>query len=329
VERGQVTLDEDISRILPELKNPQIVELDEKAEHGYTLRPAKGFVTLRQLITHTSGVGYPWMNETLTAWRKHVGPSQEELRGKVITTFTTPLLFEPGEGWVYGGGLDWAGIMAVRLNGSKTLGNYVEEHIFKPLGMTSTTFDIDTRPDIEERLVQTSRREEDGTLVVHGEPVFLMKVEEHSGGGGLWSSVPDYIKVLGDLLKDKPKLLKKETIEELMFKPQIKSGNPALQSLVDARSATAANAVAADSGINYGLGGMLLTKDAEVTGLPKDTLSWGGLPNLKWFCNRKLGVAGMYASQVLPPGDPQSIELSSAFSKEIVRLARQRQTNGA
>lgn len=257
-----------------------------------------------------------------------MGPPMEELQGKVTETFTAPLLFEPGEGWAYGGGLDWAGIMAVRLSGSKTLGVYMEEHVFKPLGMTSTTFDIDTRPDIEERLVPTSRREEDGTLVVHGEPVFLMKVLEHAGGAGLWSSVPDYIKVLGDLLKDEPKLLKKETVEELMFQPQINPGSPALKSLVNARMATSANAVAADdAGINYGLGGMLLTKDAEMTGLPKGTLSWGGLPNLKWFVHRGLGVAGMYASQVLPPGDPLSIDLSSAFSKEVIRLAKQRQAN--
>jgi hypothetical protein len=66
------------------------------------------------------------------------------------------------------------------------------------------------------------------------------------------------------------------------------------------------------------LGGMVLIKASPV--LPEGTLSWGGLPNLKWFLNRKHGVAAIYASQVLPSGDKLSIDLSNAFFSEVMRL---------
>lgn len=100
VEKGLVDIDEDISRILPELKNPQIITADDTHEDGYVLTTAKNKVTLRQLLTHTSGVGYGFMSPLITNWRNKVGPSQEEISGLVAKTYDAPLLFEPGEGWV-------------------------------------------------------------------------------------------------------------------------------------------------------------------------------------------------------------------------------------
>ncbi|KAF2421506.1 beta-lactamase/transpeptidase-like protein [Tothia fuscella] len=324
VEEGLVDLDEDISRILPELGDQTVIAPDDDAPDGFTLTPAKNKVTLRLLLTHTSGVGYEWMNPTLQKWRAKHGPSADKLQGKVAANYSTPLLFEPGTSWLYGGGIDWAGVMVERLNDGQTLGSYMEEHIWKPLGLNSTTFHLNKHPDIKSRLVPAAMRTEDGGLEESPAAVWLEDVDEHSGGGGLWSSVTDYIKVLADLVKPEPTLLKKETVETLLAAPQIPPNSSALEPLVGARGgAVAANAAAvSEPGINYGLGGMMITKDMEV--LPKGTLSWGGLPNLKWFLNREHGVAAMYASQVLPPGDEKSIELSNAFFKEVMRLTKEK-----
>jgi CubicO group peptidase (beta-lactamase class C family) len=243
-EKGLVDLDEPISRILPELENPDLITADEAAPDGFTLSKAQNKVTLRLLLTHTSGVGYEFMNPTLRAWRKKYGPEPEKLRGKVATAYNTPLLFEPGTRWMYGSGIDWAGIMVERLTG-QTLGAYMEEHIFKPLGLTSTTFHVDQREDIKSRLVPAAKRGEDGKLTDNGGPPFSQTMEEHSGGGGLWGSATDYIKVLADLISPKPTLLKVETIETLLAAPQIPSDSPAVKALVSARSgAVAANAAA-------------------------------------------------------------------------------------
>jgi CubicO group peptidase (beta-lactamase class C family) len=321
VEQGLINLDEDVSRVIPEMKNPSIVRLDDSVERGFTLSPAKGYITLRQLLTHTSGVGYAFLDEPIMTWRQAVGPELTELWAKVVETYTAPLLFEPGTGWAYGGGIDWAGVIVHRLSG-KPLDVYMADHVFKPLSMTNSTFQLDSRPDMEERVVTCSKRLEDGTLVENDGPVWLHSVQEPAGGSGLWSSVPDYMKILHDLIRPESKLLKQETIDNMLSAPQIPFSSPALEQLVSSRTATEANAKAENAGINYALGGMALTAESE--GLPKGTLRWGGLPNLKWFANREHGVAALYASQLLPFGDKKSVDLSTEFFKEVMRLAKVR-----
>jgi len=83
--------------------------------------------------------------------------------------------------------------------------------------------------------------------------------------------------------------------------------------------AVAANSNVADFAMNYGLGGMVLTKGTEFQ--PKGTLSWGGLPNLKWFVHPDKQIAGLYATQVMPAGDAKNNEFSQVYFKEVARLA--------
>jgi CubicO group peptidase (beta-lactamase class C family) len=103
VERGQVTLDEPLGKHLPELADPQVVALDESAPGGFTLRPAKNPITLRTLLTHTSGIAYEWGDPRLAAWRKAQPEVPAEKKGLMHVVYNIPLLFDPGEGWVYGG----------------------------------------------------------------------------------------------------------------------------------------------------------------------------------------------------------------------------------
>lgn len=325
VEQGKVDLDEDITRIVPEMKDFQILVEDQNEKIGYTLKPRKNTITLRQLLSHTSGVGYEFMSPLIMAWRAQNGPSQEELAGKVLLPYSTPLLFEPGEGWAYGAGIDFAGITVERLSGLR-LGDYFKEHIFKPLGMDSTTFMIDQRPDIKARVMPCARREADGSLSHSDSNGWPEKMIEDCGGGGLWSSVTDYTKVLADLIAPQPKLLKVETIDKILAAPQMGPGHLGHKSLGDARGgAVAANAAAVGDAppINYGCGGMVITSDTDI--LPGGTLTWGGLPNLKWFIHRELGVGALYATQILPHGDAKSIELSNEYFKEVIRLHKEKQ----
>ena len=325
VEQGKVELDEDITRIIPEMKDFQILVEDKNEKIGYTLKPRKNTITLRQLLSHTSGVGYEFMSPLIMAWRAQNGPPHAELAGKVLLPYSTPLLFEPGEGWTYGAGIDFAGIMVERLNGGQRLGDYMAEHIFKPLGMESTTFAIDKRPDIKTRVMPCSRREADGKLSHSESSGWPEKMEEDCGGGGLWSSASDYVKVLADLIAPKPTLLKVDTINNLLAAPQMGDGHPGHKNLADARGgAVAANAAAISEAppINYGCGGMVITNDTDI--LPGGSLSWGGLPNLKWFINRDLGLGAIYATQILPHGDEKSIELSNEFFREVLRLHKEK-----
>ena len=153
VERGEITLDEDVARVVPELAHPKVVSLDAAEKDGFKLTPADKPITLRMLLTHSSGLAYEWGAPELVAWRKVQPPVPAERKGKTVEVHGLPLMFQPGEGWVYGGGLDWAGEIVGRLHGT-TLGGYMQEHIFGPLGMDGTTFELDKRPDLKARLVR-------------------------------------------------------------------------------------------------------------------------------------------------------------------------------
>lgn len=204
-----------------------------------------------------------------------------------------------------------------RLN-KTSLEEYFQKNIFEPLGMTSTTFRLEKHPEIKERLVNTAERTEDGGLKEAKKP-WPDYAPEDCAGGGLYSSVPDYIKVLGDLIKDEPTLLKRETVEREMFVPQLPKGSNAHNGLLASTDILAAmtGATKTPEGVNWGLGGMYMGED--VGAFKKGTLTWGGYPNLTWFMHRDQGIAGIYASQVIPPGDPKSTRLSQQWMTEMFR----------
>jgi CubicO group peptidase (beta-lactamase class C family) len=112
VKRGQICLNNPVDEILPELARPQItqavVSSDDggAASQGFSLVSAKSTITLRQLLTHTSGLGYDFVYLELMAWRASRGEEPLSLSGQLVKAYSTPLLFEPGEGWAYGGGIN-------------------------------------------------------------------------------------------------------------------------------------------------------------------------------------------------------------------------------
>ncbi|KAJ0423117.1 beta-lactamase/transpeptidase-like protein [Aspergillus carlsbadensis] len=312
VERGQVTLDEPVQRILPELASPQIIEAQTtagkgKVSEGFSLRPAVKKITLRHLLCHTSGISYDMFHPLLMSWRSSRHEAPLGLTGKVAEAYTLPLLFEPGDGWSYGGGIDWAGELVARLNGV-SLEEYCQTHIFGPLALVSTTFRLANRPDVKERLVDTSERSADGTLKPSVRP-WPDEAPEDCAGGSLYSSSDDYVKLLADLLSDHPRVLAEATVES-MFAPQLEGESRGIKDLEAATIFTAMTGITGSKGgINWGLGGL------------KGSLVWGGLPNLIWFANREQGIAAFYASQVLPPGDPHSGRLANGFMEEVWRIA--------
>ena len=77
------------------------------------------------MLTHSSGKGYAEFNPSLMQWRKTRGEELLHFCGEVIRGYQMPLLFEPGEGWVYSVAIDWAGLMVERVNGGVKLGEYM------------------------------------------------------------------------------------------------------------------------------------------------------------------------------------------------------------
>jgi len=204
----------------------------------------------------------------------------------------------PGTGWEYSPGMDWAGVVVERLS-SQRLEEYMSENIFKPLGMNSTTFRINDRADVKEKLISPVTREAAENAFPPGK---LKPLKEYrstgafpydAGGGGLHLPPSDYAKLLQALLKNDGTLLKPETVE-LLFKPQL---SPELvKSFVDNAKGKPTAALRAgfstsileadetevdfDSAVNWAFGGLLTVKDVPGR-RKKGSLAWTGLPNLQ------------------------------------------------
>lgn len=227
VEDGLIGLDDAVDGILPELQEPQIIT--PKPDGSFKLTRAKSKITLRHLVTHTSGLSYDAMHPVLIAWRESRGEGPQVMSGKLPEAYSLPLLFEPGSGWVYGAGLDWAGMLVERLHRTK-LAAYMQKRLFNPLDLDRSTFRPATRPDVMASLAQMWRRSDTGELVPISSP-YPLNARNDSGGMGLVTSTSDFVAILQDLLKEKPVLLKKESVEE-MFLPQFDSGTPQQKGLL-------------------------------------------------------------------------------------------------
>lgn len=190
-------------------------------------------------------------------------------------------------------GLDWAGLLVGRLNNT-SLEEYVDEHIAKPLGITSFTWKLAEKSEVRQKLMNMTTRTEEGALV-DGPTPFWPDPEEGAGGAGLFSNVHDYTRVLSDLLKETPTLLKHETVD-LLFTPQFEPNSGALKGLyTNAEFTWRFNTGSSIEGVkgNHALGGFINVEDIKRDDFekPKNTLTWSGLPNLLWNVNREKGVA--------------------------------------
>ena len=192
-EKGLFKMWDPVSAYLPGFKNPTVAE--EKEDGSYELVPAKGEVTMRQLFTMTSGVPYAGTDTAAARIQKEKGDEyQASHQGLIPDTRTycdlvgqLPLAFEPGERWMYGFSIDVLGAVIEVLSG-QTLGAYLKEHVFDPLGMKDTGFYVP--PEKMDRVATLYQIRDGmkpaGRQIPNAKPLF------ESGGGGLFSTVEDY-----------------------------------------------------------------------------------------------------------------------------------------
>lgn len=320
VERGLIDLNDPIDKILLKLASQPI--LNQREDGSLETLPAKRLITLRNLLTHSSGATYDWIDPQLTACRISRSETPRIVEdGNIAKGYAYPRAYEAGQGWAHSGGLDWASLLVARLTNTCFEG-YVGENIAKPLGITSFTWHRTRKPEVAQKLMTMTTRLEDGALINSTTPFWPDPVAE-GGGAGMYTNVHDYTRVLSDLLKTSPTLLRKETVDHISS-PQFAEDSPALAGL-KANGEFAYKCALDDSmeGVNrnQGLGGLLLMEDAkrEKYFKPKGTMSWTGLPNLLWSVNRERGVALMVAMQILPRADWKSFDLIARFETAVWR----------
>jgi CubicO group peptidase (beta-lactamase class C family) len=318
VEQGKLQLDEPISKVLPELAKPQVLEgFDDKGQPK--LRPAKRPITLRQLLTHTAGFTYDlWDADTAQYVKVANLPGIISCKNAALTT---PLAFDPGDRWEYGINIDFAG-KAVEAVSGQGLNVYLREHIFQPLGMKDTDFVVG--PDQKKRLVTVHARKSDGGLDpiefgVPQEPEFFM------GGGGLYGTARDYLAFLQMLMHggefNGARLLRPETVAQ-MSKNNIGDVNI---SRVVLKTTAPPSTPDLDMGqlfpgqdIKWGLS-FLINPQEGPAGRSGGSLSWAGLANTYFWVDPSKHVAGVILTQVLPFVDPRVLSLYGKFESGVYK----------
>ena len=311
VEQGKLGLDRPIADVLPELAAPQVLDGFDAAG-APRLRPATKPITLRQLITHTSGFVYDIWNAPMARYMEQAGiPGIISCENAALNL---PLVFEPGARWDYGIGIDWAGKAVERVGGQK-LSEYFAEHLFRPIGMKNTAFKL--TPEHRNRLVAMHARGEDGSLSaipfeLPQEPEFEM------GGGGLYGTAADYLAFQRIFLNqgwaNGRQVLRPETVT-LMGENAIGSLN--VRPLVTTNPAHSHDAeFFPGMAKKWGLGFMIST-EAVPGGRSAQSLNWAGLANTYFWIDPAKGVAGVILMQLLPFADPQCLQMLDDFERAV------------
>lgn len=309
VEQGRLNLDDDIGTLLPALANPEVLEgFDEQGKP--ITRPAAGPITLRQLLCHTSGLGYEFMSAELTQYRQHHPAAPGSL-----ASLKAPLLADPGTQWIYGISTDWVG-QAVEAASGMTLGDWLARHVTGPLKMTDTSFAFDDA--VKARLTPLHVRMPDGQLVPF--PVHFgggESAEFHSGGGGLVSSARDYLAFCRMILNkgslNGARILKPETVAE-MSRNQVAMPAGRMTTNLPGMSSDFDLFPMMDCG--WGLG-FLINPQQGPDGRAPGSLAWAGIANSYYWIDPASDVAGIVCMQHLPFGEPITVEVLRAFERAV------------
>jgi CubicO group peptidase (beta-lactamase class C family) len=310
VEQGRVDLDAEVASIVPAFGELQVLDGFDGDEPR--LRAPASRATVRQLLNHTAGCGYSFLNEKLLRYHEVTGVPNALAFSRSLLEL--PLVNDPGTQWEYGINTDWAGQVVEAVAG-QPLDEYLAEHVFGPLGMEATTFRIDD--DAAGRLMPLHSRMEDGSLVPNGVET-PRDPEIASGGGGSYSTAADYCRFMRMLLHggelDGARILEPQTAE-LMFTPAL--GDLKLPDVIRSTEPLLTNDIPAPPvPETWGLG--LHVVLADLPGMRHaGTGDWAGLTNCYFWIDRTAGVCGAVFTQVLPFFDQGIVETALGFEAGV------------
>ena len=307
VEQGALSLDGPAQDQLPALAEAQVLEGFDSADEPIFRAPRRP-VTLRQLLTHTAGFAYTTWNAALDRLERQTGTA---------LLFDGPLVFDPGERWEYGINFEVIGRLIEAVTG-ESLEEYDRAHIFDPLGMEDTSYLL--QGDARARLATRHQRQADGRLqrVEIDSPA---RPARFFGGGGLYSTGPDYLIFLRMLLAGgrhgDRHILSPELVAELGLNH---IGELTVGTLPAIRP-TLTNEVEFFPGTvkKWGLGGLINTERTPA-GRSAGSWAWGGLFNTYFWLDAAAGITGLIMTQILPFCDGPVLRLFERFETEIYAI---------
>ncbi len=305
VERGRLSLEQPAGDVVPELARKQVLE-GFAADGQPRLRPPRQPITLRHLLTHTSGLGYDTWNADILRYRQATGiPAVGSCQNAALAT---PLLAEPGERWEYGISIDWVG-KVIEAAAGLTLDRYLKDNLFDPLNMSDTGFRLGAAQ--RQRKVPMHIRVAEGSFTATDHEI-PQDPEFHMGGGGLYSTAGDYLKFTRMILNGGEGVLRPETIAlmsrnamgDVSCRP-LKSQLPAMSTDLDFVE-----------GMKWGLSFMI--NPAAFPGRRSaGSLAWGGLANSYYWIDPVRKVTGVWATQLLPFYDARAVAAFEEFERAV------------
>ena len=310
MEQGKLDFDAPVARYCPQFGELRVLEgFDSDTPR---LRAPASQATVRQLVTHTAGLGYWFWNADIVKWEAASGVPN--VLSGLDAIFTAPLVADPGTRFEYGINLDWLG-KVIEAVSSTSLDEAIKRGVTGPLGMDQTTFRMSAAQRANS--VPVHLRGEDGAWAASD--IDLNQQPEYwSGGHGLHSTPRDYLKFQRALLgngtsPDGVKILEPATVEaaftnqigELDFPAEIATADPAVT-----------DTFAVGPGFKWGYGLLLNSQDLP-GGRRAGSGAWAGLLNTHFWVDRTTGITGALYSQFLPFGPEPALSMYQAFEQAL------------
>jgi methyl acetate hydrolase len=311
-ERGLLDWKMRVEDIVPSFSELGVIE--QIADGGVRLRATRAKATLKQLATHTCGLGYDFWSERLVLFhQEHAIPPVNSGR---LAALRSPLLEEPGERWRYGLGIDWLGLVIEALSG-ESIDEFCRKEIFEPLRMGSTGFTLSSA--MTERLVPVFVRDDETGFKKAPFDLDPPKDPEFFGlGYGLYSTAPDYLRFLQMWLNegtlDGVSILDSKTISRSLEKdtsiPRVgieRSGMPTLVGDLDLLPGAALSQTLSFMRVDHDL---MHRRRAG-------SCFWAGLLNTHFWFDPKSRIAGILMTQLVPFLDPIFMDAYSESEQAV------------
>ncbi len=309
VEQGNLDLDAPVADYCPEFADIQVLT----GFDGDTpqLRAPARQATVKNLVTHTTGLGYWFWSEELVRWESVTGVPNVVAGSRA--SLTAPMLADPGEAFIYGINIDWLGKVVEAVTGVG-LDVAVKEGVTGPLGMEQTTFlmNDDQRPNSTPVHV----KDEDGSWVSIGE-VLNQSPDYWAGGHGMYGTPSDYIRFERALLRggelDGTRILQQSTVDAA-FTNQIGG----LDFPAELPTADPASTCSFQAGPGFKWGYGLLLNTADIPGMRRAwSGAWAGLCNTHFWVDRATGICASIYSNFLPFVTPEAVKMYNDFEKAL------------
>lgn len=297
VEEGKIALTDPAKQYVPEIAEIGVLTGFDAGGQP-TTRPPKRDITINDLMLHTAGFCYEFFSADDLKYRsaKNI-PSVVSCTNAAIKTV---LLHDPGEAWTYGVNIDWLGKIVEQQRG-KRLGEVMKERIFAPLGISDMAFTM--TDSMKSRRVTIHDRAADGRLTPLPDLALPQPPELDCGGHGLYATVGEYMKFIRMILNDgngpHGRVLKAETVDRMCQDGLAAMGLSAggWTTSIPSLSNTGEFFPGLKKGWSYTF---MVNREPTPTGRPANSQMWAGLANCYYWIDRKSGVGGYWASQILP-----------------------------